>query len=1039
MAAFRVSTWGIRNPVPVALLFVALTVAGIAGYLSMPIKAFPEVSFPVVVVQVTQSGAAPSEIETQITRPVEDAAAAISGVKHISSTVTLGQSLTQVEFQFGSDSQRALDDMRSAIDRVRVNLPNGIDPPTVTRLDIDDQPLMFYAVSAPNMSATELSWFIDNDAARAIQAGKGVGQVTRTGGLDREINVILDPNRMAALGVTAPQVNQALLTFTNDIGGGRARVGERELTVRVLGSTRSIDALRALQIPLPGGRFTRLDSLATVGDGAGEKRGFAMLDGRPVASFQVAKSKGASDVAVEKEVLKAIDKLKTAHPEVTFTPILSTVANTRQSFDSTVHVLLEGMLLAVLVVMLFLREWRATIISAIAMPLSLIPTFAGMAVLGFSINVVTLLALTLVVGILVDDAIVEIENIQKRIERGVRPFQAAMEGADAIGLAVIATTFTIVVVFMPVSLMNSVVGQFFREFGITVSMAVLFSLLVARLLTPLLAAYFIKPHAHPAPPKPLPRAYSRALDWALDHKWMASACGGLFLVLSVLVAAQLSTGFQPTGDPGFIYLAVQGPPGATKDDMQRAVLQTTRLFKAQADVSQVFGQIGSTGSGGDLTSGRIIVLLNEKRTHTTAQMKQLMRDRLREIPDARVTYQADNGGGADVEVILTSQNGAQLARAQGALLQQMRGINVIGDPRPAPPAASAELIVRPKTAEAARVGVTANDLGQIARVATIGDIDANVAKFPDGERRIPIRVRLPQAAVADLDVIGRLQVPTQSGKFTDLRSVADLAFEAGPARIVRYDRERRASVEADLKPHVIIGAALKAVHQLPIMKNLPAGVREATSNDVENMADLFGGIVLAMLAGVALIYAVMVLLFKSFFKPITILSALPLSLGGAFVAMWLTGKPFDLPSMIGMLMLLGLAAKNSILLVEFAIEAERAGLRRHEALRTACTERSRPIVMTTVAMVMGMAPTALGLGQGSEWRQPMAIAVIGGLISSTLLSLILVPVVYEIIDDFEGWLKPKLSRLVTSSGEVTPLPKRADILSPGAVDAAAAE
>ncbi|MDB5461498.1 MAG: efflux transporter permease subunit [Caulobacteraceae bacterium] len=1028
MAAFRVSTWGIRNPVPVALLFLALTVAGIAGYMTMPIKAFPEVSFPVVMVAVTQSGAAPSEMETQVTRPVEDAAAAISGVKHISSTVTLGSSVTEIEFQFGTDSQRALDDMRSAIDRARVNLPNGIDPPNVSRLDIDAQPLMFYAVSSANMSATELSWFIDNTAARAIQAGKGVGQVIRTGGLDREINVILDPDRMSALGVTAPQVNQALVQFTDDLGGGRARVGGRELTVRVLGSARSLDALRALQIPLPSGRYVRLDQLATVGDGAGEKRGFAMLDGRPVASFQVAKSKGASDVAVEKQVLKAIDKLKKDHPEVVFTQILSTVANTREAFSSTVHVLEEGMFLAVMVVLLFLREWRATTISAIAMPLSLIPTFGAMALFGFSINIVTLLALTLVVGILVDDAIVEIENIQKRIERGARPFQAAMEGADAIGLAVIATTFTIVAVFTPVSMMNSSVGQFFREFGVTVSMAVLFSLLVARLLTPLLAAYFIKPHKHPKPPRPLPRVYKRSLDWALDHKWLASGVGALFLAFSIMMASQLPTGFQPSGDPGYIYMQVQGPPGATKEDMQRAVVETTRLFRAQPDVEKVFGQIGSTGAGGDLTSGRVIALLKAKRDHTTDQVKQLMRDKLRQIPDARVTFQG-NGGGADLEIILASQNGALLARTQETLLRQMRGLDLIGDPRPAPPPASAELVIRPKAAEAARLGVTANTLGQIARVATIGDIDANVAKFPDGERRIPIRVRLPQAAVADLNVIGRLQVPTLTGKPTDLRSVADIDFEAGPARIVRYDRERRASVQADLKPKVIIGTALTAVRDLPIMKNLPAGVRKATSDDEESQAELFGGIVLAMLAGVALIYAVMVLLFKSFFKPITILSALPLSLGGAFVAMFITHKAFDLPSMIGMLMLLGLAAKNSILLVEFAIEAERSGMKRHEALVLACTERSRPIVMTTVAMIMGMLPTALGIGQGSEWRAPMAIAVIGGLISSTGLSLVLVPVVYEVIDDIEQWLKPRLGRFVT--------PREDDL--PAAVPAKAAE
>jgi HAE1 family hydrophobic/amphiphilic exporter-1 len=455
--------------------------------------------------------------------------------------------------------------------------------------------------------------------------------------------------------------------------------------------------------------------------------------------------------------------------------------------------------------------------------------------------------------------------------------------------------------------------------------------------------------------------------------------------------------------------------------MERAVVETTRLFRAQADVDKVYAQIGSSGAGGDLTSGRIVVLLKANRTHTTAQMKQLMRDALRSIPDARITYQGDGGDAADVEVILSSQNGAQLARAQDMLLRQMRAMNIIGDPRPAPPPVSAELVIRPKGAEASRLGVTADTLGQLARVATIGDIDANVAKFPDGERRIPIRVRLPEQAISDLNVIRKLQVPTISGKLTDLSAVADVDFAAGPARILRYDRERRASVLADLKPGVIIGEALKAVHQLPAMKHLPDGVREAQSDDVESMNELFGGIVLAMLAGVALIYAVMVLLFRNFFKPITILSALPLSLGGAFMAMVITHKAIDLPSMIGMLMLLGLAAKNSILLVEYAIEAERAGMKRRDALVLACSERSRPIVMTTVAMIMGMLPTAFGIGQGAEWRQPMAIAVIGGLISSTFLALVLVPVVYEIIDDIERWMKPRFAGWVSPS--IEPLPQ----------------
>ena len=1014
MAGFKVSTWGIKNPTPVALLFLALIIAGVGGFMTMPIKNFPEVSFPVVTVSVSQNGAAPSEMETQVTRPIEDASAGISGVKHISSTVTLGSSVTTVEFQFGTDSQKALDDMRSAVDRVRVNLPLGIDPPYVSRFDIDDQPLMFYAVSAPGMSSTDLSWFIDNTAARAIQAGKGVGQVTRTGGLDREINVILDPERMAALGITAPQINQALQQYTSDEGGGRAKVGQRELTVRVLGSAHSMADLRALQIPLPGGRYARLDELATVGDGAGEKRGFAMLDGHPVASFQVSKTKGASDVSVEKEVLKSIDQLKKDHPEVTFTQILSTVQNTRESFSATLHVLEEGMVLAVVVVFLFLREWRATALSALAKPASLIPTFAAMSIFGFSINIVTLLALNLVIGMLVDDAIVEIENIQKRIERGQRPYQAALEGADAIGLAVIATTFTIVAVFVPVSMMNSSVGQFFREFGVTVAMSVMFSLLVARLMTPLLAAYFLKPHAHPKPSRPMPVRYKQALDWALTHKWTSLGVSVLFLVIASGLARTIPTGFQPSGDPGYVYMNVQGPPGATRQDMERASLETTRLFMAQPDVATVFSQIGSSGPNGDLTSGRILAKLKDHRTHTTDQVKQMMRGKLALIPDARVTYQSQNGGGADANIILASQNGQALAKAQEALVRQMRGLtNLVGDPRPATPPASPELIVRPKPLEAARLGVTADTLGQIARVATIGDIDANVAKFPDGERRIPIRVRLPEAAVSDLSVLRRLQVPTLSGKLTDLSAVADVDFEAGPARILRYDRERQVSVEADFKPHVISGQVNDAVNQLPIMRNLPEGVHRANSSDDEQQNELFGGIILAMLAGVGLIFAVIVLLFRSFFKPLTVFPTLLLSLGGAFLALFVARKAFDLPSMIGMLMLMGLSAKNSILLVEFAIEREREGMSRTEALFAACSERSRPIIMTTVAMIMGMAPTALGIGQGAEWRQPMAICVIGGLIASTVLSLVMVPVFYEIFDDFEQWLKRKLARFIT--------------------------
>ena len=1021
---FRVSAWAIRSPVPVAILFIALAIAGLAAFARLPVKHFPNITFPAVEVIVTQSGAAPAEMENQITRPVEDSLSGISYVKHIVSTVSLGQSQTMIEFELGTDMQKATDDVRTAIDRERVNLPTTIDPPLVERIDVDSAPILTYAVAAPNMSDTQLSWFVDDTVARALQAQDGVAEVSRVGGADREINVILDPDKMAAFGVTAPQVSQALLQFNTDEAGGRADVGSREQTVRVLGSAATVDTLRNTIIPTTA-RYVRLSDVAEIGDGAAEARGFARFDGKPVVAFQVQKTVNASDVSVETRVLKAVDVLTKQYPDVKFTKIVSTVDETRNSFSATEHVLLEGMLLAALVVLIFLRDWRATLITAIAMPLSLIPTFAVMQLMGFSLNVITLLALTLVIGILVDDAIVEIENIQKRIEAGQTPYRAALVGADSIGLAVVATTLTIVAVFLPVSFMPGIPGQFFKEFGLTVSVAVLFSLLAARFATPPLAAYFLKPSKHPQEKKPLSGFYRTSLDWALHHKWLSALMGGLVFAASVVtlmagvIFGFLPAGFQPVADSGYFYLQVEGPPGATREAMNKAVGQATNLLLKQPDVASVFAQVGSSAGGSafggvggsDLRDGTITVVLKEHRAHTTDGFKGLIRPMLRDIPDVRINTQGSFGA-ADVNIILGGDNPANLDKTELELEKEMRGLHIVSDVRPSPPPPGPELEIRPKPQEAARLGVNSLTLASVLRIATIGDIDANVAKYSEGERRIPIRVRLSENARSDLGAIERLQVPIAGGKTASLDSVADLSFQAGPAKIIRYQRRREAIVEADLNG-ATLGTALQAIYALPVMKHLPAGVKPANTGDAEAMAELFGGMIGALLSGIGLIVGVLVLLFRSFFKPFVILAALPLSLVGAVIGLLIGHMEIDMPAMIGFLMLMGLAAKNSILLVEFAIEDERAGQTRLDALMNACRERARPIIMTTMAMAAGMLPTALGLGQGSEFRQPMAVAVIGGLISSTALSLVLVPVVYEVIDDFEKWIAPKFARFVT--------------------------
>ncbi|WP_395671121.1 efflux RND transporter permease subunit, partial [Phenylobacterium sp.] len=846
---FPISAWAIRNPVPVVVLFVGLMLAGLFAYTGLPIKQFPNIQFPNIAVTVTQAGAAPGEMETQITRPVEDALSGIAGVNNISSVVTQGVSTTMIELEMGEDLQKRTDEVRAKVDQLRQVLPRDIDEPTVTRVEMDSAfPIGTFAVASSKMSDEQLSWFVDDTIARTLQTAKGVAQIRRVGGVAREINVVIDPDRLAARGLTAAQVNNALQTFQLDAPGGRVMVGGREQTVRVLGAAETVDEIRNITISTGGGRFVRLADVAQIGDGASEPRGFARLNGRPVVGFQVSKTRDASDVSVEDAVGEKLAELEKAHPDVKFTKVFSSVDETRANFRATQHVLLEGMILAALVVLLFLRDWRATLITVLAMPVSLIPTFFVMKMTGFSLNIITLLALTLVIGILVDDAIVEIENIEKRVSRGVRPFQAALEGADAIGLAVVATTMSIVVVFTPVSFMPGIPGQFFKEFGLTVSVAVLFSLLVARLLTPLMAAYLLKPNKAPHERKPFEGFYPRALDWALSHRILASILGGVLFFASIAVARTLPPGFQPTGDPDFIYVSVEGPPGATIQDMEATTEAVTNLMRRQPEVTNVFAMIGSTvanfGPGGgsstsDLRSGTITLLLDPARTTTGQEFRERLRAELRAIPDARVSFLSQQGG-AGFQQILTGDDGETLRRAALELERQMRTLDAVADPRPANAPVGPEIVIRPRADEAARLGVSVADISSVARVATIGDIEANTPKMNEGERRIPIRIRLPAEARADIERIRSMRVPTANGGSTTLDSVADVTFQAGAARIDRLNRQQRMTVEAELNG-VELGVATKAVNNLPIMKNLPAGVKPGAIGEAEAMAEMFGG------------------------------------------------------------------------------------------------------------------------------------------------------------------------------------------------------
>jgi HAE1 family hydrophobic/amphiphilic exporter-1 len=1005
MTSIRISAWAIRDPIPVSVLFIGLLLAGALAYLRLPVKALPDTSFPIVAVNVIQTGAAPSELEGEVTQPVENAVAGIAGVKNVFSSVSLGASVTTVEFEIGEDEQRATDQVRAAVDRIRADLPRAIEQAIVERVDVDAFPVATYAVASDRLTEVELSWLVDDRIARRLQGLPGVSSVRRFGGVAREINVTLDPARMAAHDVTAPAINEALRDVLVDAPGGRAEVGGAEQNIRILAATPRIEALRGLAVPTSAGRYVRLGDIASIGDGAGEVRRIARLDGRPVIGFEVLKTKAASDVRVSAAIADALPGIEAATPGLDVTLISSGAAETASEFDATVTVLWEGMLLAALVVWVFLRSWRSTIIAALAMPVSLIPTFAVMDALGFSLNMVTLLALTLVIGILVDDAIVEIENIEKRIERGEDPYSAALHGADEIGLAVMAITLAIVVVFVPVSFMGGVVGRYFREFGLTVAVAVLFSLLVARLLTPLLAAYFLSPARKPQARKPFAGWYARTLEASLAHPKLSVLSGIGIFAGSLWLATQIPSGFLPTGNPRAHVMGIEAPAGMSIEDMDTAVAQASHVLGQHPDVERVFANVD--GAAGSLT-----VVFRKQRNGTIDQFERRVQPALDAIPGVRVTGRGADGAAAEFELTLTGRDGPQLDLALERVRTEMAALPGFSGVRLAAPPPVADLVIRPRTEDAARLGVSTLAIADAARVATIGDVDANVAKLPAGERRIPIRVQLPREARADLDTIAALELPTAAGPFTRLDAVADITFEPGPTTIERFGRARRGAIRAQLDG-LTLGQALEQVNALPSLRNLPAGVTQADLGEAEQFNELFGGFVGAMLAGVGMIFAVLILLFRSFFKPLTILAALPLAIGGAFAGLLIAGLALTLPAMIGILMLLGLAAKNSILLVEFAIERERDGMRRHDAIVEACRERARPIVMTTVAMAAGMLPTALAFSSGAEFRQPMAVAVIGGLISSTALTLVLVPAVHELIETFENWLTPKLAHVVT--------------------------
>ena len=1008
------STWSIRQPVPAIAAFLVLLMMGLYSFSRLAVTAMPNIDLPLVSIVVSQPGAAPSELVRQVIQPIEDEVASIVGVRHITSNATDSSARIYVEFELETDTDRAVNDVKDAVANVRADLPESIMEPLVHRIDVSGMAILTYAVSDPTMNIEQLSDFVDDVVARDLSDVPGVASIDRIGGADRQINVDLDPGRIQAFGLTAAEISDQLRAKNIDLGGGRGDMAGTEYSIRALGSADDVARLAATPVLIgqgdSQGRTVRLDELGTVEDGASEERTFALLDGQPVVAFGVFRGKGESDLAAGDGTKARVAQIMARHPGMQITLIDDATTHTAGSYHSTMETLFEGAALAVVVVFLFLRNWRATMIAAVALPLSIIPTFFVMHWLGFTLNGISLLAITLVTGILVDDAIVEIENIVRHINMGTPAYDASMEAANEIGLTVIAISFSIVAVFAPVSFMGGIPGQYFKQFGLTVAVSVLFSLLVARLITPMLAAYFLRDNMHVTEERdgPVLRRLMAVLRWTMDNRAVTLMLGLGVFAGSIWSATLLPTEFIPQQDVGRSQISIELPPGATIEDTEGAARMISQRIVAVPDVRSVF----VNGGDGGITDAKLQVNYGPKdeRERSSFAIEDELRGLLSDIPDMRIEF-LNEAGASDLSVAVLGDSDEAALEAARRLMAAMAEVPQLQGVSSSASLERPEIQIHPRPEVAAQLGVTASALASTLRVATIGENESNLAKFNTGQKQIPIMVRLNQAARRDLWVVRNLRVPSSAGQ-VPLEAVADIAISAGATEIERYDRRYRTTISANLADGALLGPANAQVGQLQQQIELPAGTEIQSSGDAEIMGEVFQAFSVAMISGVVLTYVVLVLLFHNFITPVSILMSLPLAIGGAILALFLTGNSISMAVVIGFLMLMGIVTKNAIMLVEFAVSSMEEGTPKRAAILDAVHKRARPIVMTTIAMTAGMVPSAIGTGEGAEFSAPMAIAVIGGLLLSTLLSLLFVPSLFSVIHGgqtrISGWLVRRL-------------------------------
>jgi HAE1 family hydrophobic/amphiphilic exporter-1 len=1007
----------IKRPVFVTMIGVALIVFGIVAFPRLALDLFPKVDFPVVNITTKLVGASPEIMEVDVTDTIEEAVNTINGVKSITSRSMEEYSIVTVEFYLERNLEQAAQDVRDKVAAVRNKLPRDTEPPVIEKISPEDQPIIWIAVSG-NRTIKDMTHYADKVLKRDIEKIPGVGSVTISGGRTRQVRIWIDRKKMDAAALTAEDIKLALGSEHREIPGGRVENSRTEYVVKTKGEFETPEAFNNLVIAYRHGRLIKLRDIGRAEDGLEEERSLTRFDGKTAVGLSVKRQSGENTVAVAERVKAAVAAIKPPpgmHLDVTF----DQSKFIRRSIQDVQVSLWLGAVLAVLIIFVFLRSIRSTLISAVALPTSVIATFAFIEAFGFTLNMMTMLGLSLSIGILIDDSIVVLENIYRRMEEGEPPMQAAREGSSEIGLAVMATTLSIVAVFVPVAFMKGIVGKFFFEFGITVTVAVLISLFVSLTLTPMLTSRFLSyTKKHGKVYMFLERGFDRVfgiynplLAWALKNRWKVIVLAGASVVAGLVLFGVLGKEFMPNEDQGRYMVRLETPIDYSLPRADSVMSKIDEQLRSRPEVQSTFYVTGSDLTP-DVNKSRIYVNLKERKDRNIAQidsMKQV-RDYLSNIPDIKSSVEmiAMVGGGmrsVPIQLMIQGHDIDDLNKRALAIKDEFAKLPGIVDVDTSIETGKPEVRIDIDRDKAANLGVSASAIGGTVNTMIGGEIVGKYKDDKEGER-YDIMARLIPSERDRPDDIDTLWVRSTTGELVRLKDVTSIRTGRGPTVIMHYNRQRAATLFAGTDKTKPMGQAMAELNAI-VKKNTASDIATRYVGMADAMLDAFKNIAFALAIAVIMVYMILASQFESFVHPFTIMFSLPVSLIGAMGLLYITGERIQIFSLIGVIMLMGLVTKNAILLVDYTITLRKRGMSREEALLKAGPVRLRPIIMTTAAMVFGMLPTALKIGEGAESRAPMAIAVIGGLITSTLLTLVVIPVVYTLVDDLENFFRKR--------------------------------